>query len=210
MVKRPFRRRRRARRLLDLALAAAILGALALLAARSPFFSGPVEAPSGFARVGDGDSLAIGDARIRLEGIDAPELGQDCTRDGASYPCGREARTALARLVEGTAVACEGRRRDRYDRLLARCAARGIDLNRAMVEAGWAVSYGGYADAEAEARHAGRGIWAGSFERPQDWRRIHGGLAESAHGGLSGLVGWLRDVLSGMMQSGETPGGQMQ
>src|SRR5690606_2389809 len=88
------------------------------------------------------------------------------------------------RLAGGGAVACEGWSRDRYDRLLARCTVAGRDLARAMVEQGWAVAYGGYDDAEAEARRARRGLWAGSFERPQDWRRIHGGVAEGPHGGV--------------------------
>lgn len=205
MVKRPFRRRRRAFRLLDLALAAAILAALALVAAREPFRGGPDETLHGAARVGDGDSLTLSGMRIRLEGIDAPELGQHCTRGGASYPCGREAHAALQHLIRDAEVTCRGRQRDRYDRLLARCTAREVDLNRAMVETGWAVAYGGYEDAEAEARRAGRGLWAGEFERPQDWRRIHGGLSERAHGGLSGMIGWVRMVVSDLMGGAETP-----
>lgn len=195
-------RRSWARRLLDFALAAAILGLVALVAARMPL--GPAETVGGVARVADGDSLAIGDTRIRLEGIDAPELGQTCSRNGGDYPCGREARDALARLVGNGAVSCESRRQDRYGRLLARCTAGSVELNRAMVEEGWAVAYGGYMDAEDAARRAGRGLWAGSFERPQDWRRVHGGLAEDPHGGLFNR---LRDMLSGWM-TGENETGR--
>jgi len=151
----------------------------------------------GTVRVADGDSLVLAGERIRLQGIDAPELAQSCTRAGADYPCGREARAALARLVAGHAVACESRRRDRYERLLATCTAAGVELNRAMVEAGWAVSYGDYRAAEAAARQAGRGLWAGPFERPQDWRRDHGGFAEESHDWLSPLLGWLRRLFGG-------------
>jgi endonuclease YncB( thermonuclease family) len=44
-----------------------------------------------------------------------------------------------------------------------------------MVREGFAVDYmrGGYKAAEAEARAAKRGIWAGEFDRPQDYRRQH-------------------------------------
>jgi endonuclease YncB( thermonuclease family) len=43
----------------------------------------------GVARLADGDTIRLGPARVRLEGIDAPEAGQQCTMpDGASWPCG--------------------------------------------------------------------------------------------------------------------------
>lgn len=189
---RPRRRRSLARRLLDIALAAVVLLSLAVVVGRE--LPGGAETAGGFARVADGDSLAIGTLRIRLEGIDAPELTQTCMRGGVEWPCGRAAKDALARLVGDGEVACEGRGRDRYGRLLARCAGAGVDLAGAMVEEGWALAYGGYEAAEADARRAGRGLWAGTFERPQDWRRIHGGLAEEPHGGF---LAWLRALWRG-------------
>jgi endonuclease YncB( thermonuclease family) len=194
-----------ARRLLDLALAVAILGALALVAGHERFNA--LETRAGIPQVVDGDSLTLDGARLRLVGIDAPELGQTCAGPRGDYPCGREARSALARLVGRSQVTCEARRRDRYDRLLARCEAGGVDLNRAMVEQGWAVAYGEHDDAERAARHAGRGLWAGSFQRPQDWRRIHGGLIEISHDGFSGIWDWLRSLLQGNMGQQENDGG---
>lgn len=192
----PRRARGRAfrwRRVADVLLAAAFLALLAFAAARGPF-SGPVEVLDGTMRVADGDSLAHGSVRIRLEGIDAPEIGQTCTRAGTGYPCGMEAREALDALVAGREISCRGSRRDRYDRLLARCTAGDVELNRAMVEAGWAVAYGDYDREEGAARRAGCGLWAGSFERPQDWRRVHGGLAEDRHGWFPAFFGWLRGL----------------
>jgi endonuclease YncB( thermonuclease family) len=123
----------------------------------------------------DGDSLRAGKENIRLIGIDALELHQTC-RDarGGDWACGREAKARLAALVSGGNVACTERGRDRYGRTLAVCQADGIaDLGAALVREGHAVDYGGYADAEREARQARRGLWDGSFERPQDWRRRH-------------------------------------
>lgn len=196
-ARRPQRRGSRVpgwRRLADLALALAILGALALLAEYA-LRRGAPGTLSGTVRVADGDSLVMGAERIRLMGLDAPELAQTCLGDGGEYPCGREARDALARLVAGRPVSCESVRRDRYGRALARCVAGTMDINRAMVEAGWAVSYGDYVEAEAAARRAGRGMWAGSFERPQDWRRIHGGLVEDGHGWLADVLARLRGLL---------------
>ncbi len=195
MIKRAFPpRRARRNRLADLALALAVLGAVALAAEYAPYLW-PAETLAGRARIADGDSLVIAGARIRLEGIDAPELGQNCGRAGGEYACGREARAALARLVAGRDVTCESRQNDRYGRALAVCAAGGVELNRAMVDAGWAVAYGGYRDAEDAARRARRGLWAGDFERPQEWRRIHGGLVEEGQGWLFPLSRWLRRLL---------------
>lgn len=121
----------------------------------------------------DGDSLQHEGESLRLEGIDAPELAQTCERERRTWPCGRQAREALARLVAAGPIECRWRRRDRYNRPLARCAAAGADLGRQMVEAGLAVAYGGYEAEAAAARAAGRGIWAGTFEQPQEWRARH-------------------------------------
>ena len=199
MVKRPFRHRSAPRRLLDLALAVTLLAALAFVAARWPDFAGSQVTLSGPARVSDGDSISIEGRRIRLAGIDAPEIDQSCIRASVSYACGRKARAALVAMIGGSTVVCESGRLDRYGRLLARCTANGIDLNQGMVEAGWAVSYGGYAAVERDARRAGRGIWAGDFEFPQEWRRIHGGLAESPHDWIAVAIDWMRSVFSGMV-----------
>jgi endonuclease YncB( thermonuclease family) len=40
-----------------------------------------------------------------------------------------------------------------------------------MVRQGMAVSFGAYHAEEAQAREARAGVWAGSFERPKDYRR---------------------------------------
>jgi endonuclease YncB( thermonuclease family) len=45
-----------------------------------------------------------------------------------------------------------------------------------MVRQGWAVAYGyasAYHSAQAEAKAAKRGIWAGSFTLPAEWRQQH-------------------------------------
>ncbi|MGE0416651.1 MAG: thermonuclease family protein [Acetobacteraceae bacterium] len=137
--------------------------------------------PSGSAlamvRVVDGDTLVMPTGqRVRLQGIDAPELRQTCTRpDSTIWPCGREATAALARLVTG-GVACRIDGSDRYGRGLARCADRdGLDLGAAMVRQGWALAYYSYSYAyawdELIARFNRSGVWSGSFVRPSDFRR---------------------------------------
>ena len=126
----------------------------------------------GRAQVTDGDTIRIGESRIRLKGIDAPEMEQRCSRAGRSYACGETARRVLIDLVSGETVRCRATGRDRYQRILARCTVNGRDIGARMVEGGWAVSYGrDYEPEETRARSRSAGLWEGDFERPQAWRR---------------------------------------
>lgn len=136
---------------------------------------GPVVQAAGNAKVMDGDSLRVSDVEVRLVGVDAPELHQTCTRQGKTWPCGHEAAAALRRRIAGQEVRCEGREKDRFGRLLARCAARDSELNRWIVQQGFAVSYDDYSIEEADARRAKRGLWSGEFEQPRAWRDRHAG-----------------------------------
>lgn len=130
----------------------------------------------GRAQVTDGDTIRIGETRIRLKGVDAPEMEQRCSRSGRSYACGETARQALIGLVSGETVRCRASGRDRYKRVLARCTVDGRDIGAQLVEAGWAVSYGrDYDSEEARAQRRSAGLWEGDFERPQSWRRQHRG-----------------------------------
>ena len=62
---------------------------------------------------------------------------------------------------------------DRYGRDLAACAVDSRDINAELVRDGSALAYGKYEAEEAQAKGARRGLWAGTFERPSDWRRRH-------------------------------------
>ncbi len=129
----------------------------------------------GRAHVVDADTLDIAGVRIRLHGIDAPERDQSCTRTGFAWPCGRQATEALASLVSGRELRCEPRDRDRYQRVVAVCWTGDLDVNRWLVDQGWALAYRrfstSYVSAEDAARTARRGIWIGSFDTPEDYRR---------------------------------------
>ena len=130
---------------------------------------------SGAARVVDGDTLDVAGARVRLHGIDAPESAQRCRASGRSWPCGREAMRALASRIGDQGISCEERDRDGYGRVVAVCAAAGLDLNEWMVSQGWAFAYRRYSRdyvaAESRARAARRGIWRGEAVAPWEWRR---------------------------------------
>jgi len=135
----------------------------------------PAAEVGGVVRVVDGDSLRIGQVDVRLFGIDAPERGQTCERDGKPWACGDWAAEALAALVRGRSVSCERLGTDRYGRMLGACRADGQDLNAALVRQGAAFAYRRYSTAyvveERAARAAGRGIWAGTAEPPEAYRR---------------------------------------
>lgn len=130
---------------------------------------------SGTAHVADGDTLRVGGARVRLSGVDAPELSQRCGPDGRKVGCGAMAAEWLRRRVEGRAIVCETVDTDRYGRSVAVCRVGGQDVGAAIVEAGWATAYRRYSTAyvaqEDRARAARRGIWALGFEAPADYRR---------------------------------------
>lgn len=142
---------------------------------------------AGFARVMDGDSLRIGQTDVRLHGIDAPEAAQTCGRAGAGdddWNCGTWAADALRTLVAGHQVICDGRGTDRYGRILATCRAGGAEVNRAMVQAGAATAYRRYSSAyvadERAAQRARLGIWAGTLQAPEDYRRTQDRAAGTA------------------------------
>lgn len=180
------------RKLLDYGLTAAILGLFIVVAARLDQIG--ASHASGAAVVNDGDSLTLGDKRIRLRGIDAPEFNQVCEKSGATYPCGRRSRDSLIMLVRGKQVSCTGWERDRYGRLLATCSVGRTELNRTQVEIGWAVAYGDYFDEQDEAQSKKLGLWAGSFDRPRDWRDAHGGMTEREHDFRGKVWNWLRQI----------------
>ena len=108
----------------------------------------------------DGDTadvrLESGMIRIRLHGIDAPEMGQ---------PYGSTARTGLSDLVYGKNVLVEPYEQDRYDRLVARIWFGERDINAEMIKSGFAWVYRRYAEDprycayEKGARDLRQGLW---------------------------------------------------
>lgn len=128
---------------------------------------------TGKPRIADGDSLVISGTKVRLIDIDAPELHQLCGPKESRYECGVRAKAHLGSLIANQLVVCTWQTKDKFHRILARCKAGEIDLNKQMVEDGWAVSYHGYPVQETLALRERRGLWASPFQRPRDWRRSH-------------------------------------
>ncbi len=139
-------------------------------AARSQ--SDPIIGP---ARVIDGDTIDVGSVRVRLEGIDAPELGQSCgQRGGGTWNCGSAASNALEKMIGNQTVDCTPSGTDKYGRTLGLCRAGAIDLNSEMVRRGFAWAFVKYSTlfvaVEAEARATAAGVWQGEADPPWVFR----------------------------------------
>lgn len=132
------------------------------------------EVISGPATVVDGDTLDVTGTRVRLFGMDAPEDQQTCNRDGTAWACGKDASAFLRSLVDGRTVTCERQDTDRYGRMVAVCAADGVDLGGAMVSGGLAVALPQFTDVyverEARLRTLRFGIWGSDFQTPAEYR----------------------------------------
>lgn len=133
----------------------------------------------------DGDTLTKGPMRLRLRGMDAPELSQSCGTPPDLWPCGKAARDVLVSLL-GRFSTCHVRGRDKYQRLLATCSSEAVDIAAEMVRNGHAVSYGGYKKEERMAKAARLGVWSGPFAEPGTWRKTH----QTEEAG-SGWLDWL-------------------
>ena len=131
---------------------------------------------TGKARVVDGDTIWIDRAKLRLHGIDAPEIKQTCrTKKGKEQKCGILAKQALEQLVKRHGVICKGKKTDRYKRLIAVCYVKSLNINEQMVADGWALAYRKYSKdyvrAEAYAKSRRKGMWNSNFKKPWEWRR---------------------------------------
>lgn len=125
--------------------------------------------------VHDGDTLKYGHTRIRLHGIDAPELSQTCKdKNRRMVLCGRDSRDAMRALVKG-GVNCTVVGDGGYGRPLAICInSAGVNISQELVREGWALAYRKYSvdyvKDETIAKELGAGMWAGDFIDPSSWR----------------------------------------
>ena len=123
--------------------------------------------------VHDGDSITVlasgnEQIKVRLEGIDAPELKQ---------PFSQSAKEALSSLVFGKDVNFERLKKDRYGRTIAVIFVGQTNVNLELVKLGFAWRYDAYSqnpvllDAQNSAKAAKRGLWADpSPVPPWEWR----------------------------------------
>ena len=144
---------------------------------------------SGIPRIIDGDTIYIGKFKIRLEGIDAPEIKQKCKKESLkissyivftfykNYYCGRIAKEKLIDKVGKSKIKCLSSSKDRYKRYLATCYKDKINLNQWMVRNGYAIAYRRYSkkyiSEENFAKENKLGLWKGKFLSPEKWRKLN-------------------------------------
>ena len=88
----------------------------------------------------DGDTIHIGSHKIRLQGINAPELDE---------PYGKQAKWALHKLVKGQTITAQPNGEKSYDRIVAKCFLEdGRDLAAEMVKMELALDLPNYPDAD--------------------------------------------------------------
>jgi endonuclease YncB( thermonuclease family) len=118
----------------------------------------------------DGDSLAFNnDIRIRLYGIDAPEI---------DHPEGQLAKRHLQNLIQNQTVRVVVKETDKYGRGIAKVfLPNGDDLSARMVADGYARAYASFTSSyvalEKKARKEKTGLWAqnGLAIHPELWRK---------------------------------------
>lgn len=102
----------------------------------------------------DGDTIVINKTRIRLAGIDAPEL---------DHPFGNQSKWALVKLSRGQVITAHIKPELSYDRLVAECfLPDGRDLAAELVKSGLALDwpkFSGGKYSHLETQDARRKLW---------------------------------------------------
>ena len=154
------------------------------------FFSNTIaEEISGVPKVVDGDTVHINDNKFRLEGIDAPEIGQQCKKESfkissiisftfyKDYSCGKVSKEKLISKIRGSKIKCIFTTKDRYKRYIATCYKKKTNLNQWMVRNGYAIAYRRYSKKyvsdEDFAKENKLGLWQGKFMNPEKWRKLN-------------------------------------
>ena len=125
--------------------------------------------------VTDGDTIRIGDERIRFSGIDAPEIKQTCIYQEIEFKCGEFSKNLLIKKISNQQVNCIRESKDQYGRTLAECFVGKESLSSYLVREGYAFAYRKYSDKfipdEEYAQSKGNGMWSMDFMFPWDFRK---------------------------------------
>ena len=144
---------------------------------------------SGIPKVVDGDTIHINNYKFRLEGIDAPEMKQQCKKQSLKissligftfykdYSCGKVSKEKLITKINNSEIKCIFTSKDRYKRYIATCFKGKTNLNQWMVRNGFAIAYRRYSKKyvpdEVFAKENKLGLWQGKFMEPEKWRKLN-------------------------------------
>ncbi|GKV28217.1 hypothetical protein SLEP1_g37299 [Rubroshorea leprosula] len=122
-----------------------------------------------FFKIQNGEEILARKCRIRLRGIDAPEL---------EMPYGNEAKEELANLVQGRCLRVLVYEKDEHERVVGDVYCNGIFVQEAMLKRGFAWHFKAFdqrlafATWEREAREKRVGLWADANpEEPWKWKK---------------------------------------
>ena len=122
----------------------------------------------------DGDTIRLGDVKIRFSGIDAPEINQTCVASEGKVACGKISRDLLIEKVTNNKISCTDEGKDFYGRVLGECFVNGESLSAYLVREGFAFAYRKYSNKYIEdeeyAKFNKLGMWSMEFEYPWDYR----------------------------------------
>ena len=123
----------------------------------------------------DGDTIRLGDVKIRFSGIDAPEINQTCVASEGKVACGKISRDLLIEKVTNNKISCTDEGKDFYGRVLGECFVNGESLSTYLVREGFAFAYRKYSNKYIEdeeyAKFNKLGIWSMQFQYPWDYRK---------------------------------------
>ncbi|MDA9684118.1 thermonuclease family protein [Candidatus Pelagibacter bacterium] len=144
---------------------------------------------SGIPKIIDGDTVHINNYKFRLEGIDAPEMKQQCKKESLKissiigfsfykdYSCGQVSKAKLKAKINRSKIKCIFTSKDRYKRYIATCFKGETNLNQWMVRNGYAIAYKKYSKKyvsdEDFAKGKKLGLWQGKFMSPEKWRKLN-------------------------------------
>jgi endonuclease YncB( thermonuclease family) len=106
-------------------------------------------------------SIEASGYRIALEGIKAPEVEETCNTDGADWPCGMAARTALRNWLRSRAIECNVPAQPSDELIATQCRLGTMDVSAWLVSNGWARAQDGspLADMMKKAREQKLGLF---------------------------------------------------
>jgi endonuclease YncB( thermonuclease family) len=122
----------------------------------------------------DGDTIRLGDVKIRFSGIDAPEINQTCVASEGKVACGKISRDLLIGKITNNKISCSDEGKDFYGRVLGECFVNGESLSAYLVREGFAFAYRKYSNKYIEdeeyAKFNKLGMWSMEFQYPWDYR----------------------------------------
>ena len=127
-------------------------------------------------KVIDGDTIKIGNEKIRFGGIDAPELKQICFKNEEKISCGILAKNVLKKKIGKETPKCISEGKDVYKRTIAECFINEESLSKFLVSNGYAFAYRKYSRKfikdERFAKKNKLGLWSMKFMFPWEFRKL--------------------------------------